>query len=508
MNDIVIVFSSESDEAGLFKDAAAGTWRRFADKRTRRFVAYINDEGKGALSPWKSLPDSFDFMMIWEPRDCNEKSCLLAYKKLLDDIGKECAAVIARARSLYLLLHVNSLDSFKQRQTNFVREHAGPGARIYSSSYSHIIPDTLYENVAGFLKIANGNKEKNEYNRYRKRIIDDWPVEIKNYLNMFTLLTDAALLAEGSGKDGGQELMSALKNVLQGTHRSPKDFRQKIETELGPDAGNHEELLCLMHELEEGRISSSIPLRNVLKRLGAQGSPPLDAPPISPGITSDKILILAKTALLGNCIKKSFQMNASLKVMDGGDGARFGELIPMLEDNKRIPILLAGYDEMETNDLFWSTIRCRKDILNPVIVLGHDGKERFLKRNMAFFGGAVRYHAYLQPPWTLSELLVTLQGMEPLFGNYERNEYYEKYGHTSMVVQLTGRLHAVKCVFPPNELPAAEAAFRIALQMEETVLQRLFEKLVKALEEDRLYDCRALKQEIDTMLSSLDEEDM
>ena len=249
MNEIIIVFSSEYDDAGLFSTAAGGIWNRFGIKHSR-FVVGLSEENNASIYCWTPLPSSWDLMMIWEPPVSEQKSGEQKYRELLDTIKEECGKYVTERRQVRVLYHNSSQEKCREIQNIFVEGLVSNRTNVKEARYSHRRSDTLYQKTAALLAAGRYKKEGKVYRLLLNEFFTAWPKLELPYLSMLTLLVDSSLQA--MKKDLPEtDLQDSWLRALEGAtlHKIEKSLIKELETDGPPQIDG---LFRLLKKVEAG----------------------------------------------------------------------------------------------------------------------------------------------------------------------------------------------------------------------------------------------------------------
>jgi hypothetical protein len=138
--------------------------------------------------------------------------------------------------------------------------------------------------------------------------------------------------------------------------------------------------------------------------------------------------------------------------------------------DSRCVVLLAGFDQNELSRLLWEEIRSK--YCNPIIVIGGEREDVFCMNNPAFRGGTAKYHKYLVSYCSLTELLRTIDIVQPLYDDDTRKLIYERYG-TPVIEDRLYRLlsHDLKMVDKKKDLLVLRDALNLSVRIAERGLE-------------------------------------
>ncbi|MBF0466707.1 MAG: hypothetical protein HQK94_16680 [Nitrospirae bacterium] len=126
----------------------------------------------------------------------------------------------------------------------------------------------------------------------------------------------------------------------------------------------------------------------------------------------------------------------------------------------------------------WDVIR--KRYLNPVIVLGYDREEHFLKNNPAFKQGAAKYHKYVPPPHSLAEIFTAIDYVVPVYDEDTRKILFERYGSPYVEDRLFRLIdHDLKFHDKDKDISVLEEALQYSTDLQSAGLR---EKLLSAID--------------------------
>jgi hypothetical protein len=163
-----------------------------------------------------------------------------------------------------------------------------------------------------------------------------------------------------------------------------------------------------------------------------------------------------------------------------------------LIENKEDIVIIVG-DEQMVNKWMWNVIR--KDYLNPVIVLGNDEGEVFLRNNPAFKGGASKYHKYLGPPHALNLLLDAINNASPIYDDDSRKLLFERYGSPYMEDRLYRLIdHDLKLYDKAKDISVLEEALKYSNELGDKKLAEIFQTAISLRENDEIDKLQQIKQ--------------
>jgi len=264
MNEKIIVFTSEHDDAELFCSAAGEIWKRFGTEY-KRLVVGLNKEKNADIYCWSGLPVSWDVLVIWEPPVGAQSLGVEYYAEHLDTLKAECNQCVNECGIVRVLYHNSTKEKYKLKQSMFIKELISEGVTVLEYTYSHMAEDSLYQKAA-LLLAAGWNMESKE--KYQKKIDDfssAWPERKLPYCNMLILLVGAALQALENGLSG-KDLQESWKKVFVGS--TVKEIREGIMKETIADS--QKQLIApiqLLDSIESGDQPTPIMLEKVKQAL-------------------------------------------------------------------------------------------------------------------------------------------------------------------------------------------------------------------------------------------------
>lgn len=214
-------------------------------------------------------------------------------------------------------------------------------------------------------------------------------------------------------------------------------------------------------------------------------------------VCSDKSVTYSLTSILEPHVRRLHFNDFSQGLND--------ELANELIDNPGRVIVLVSYEPTEIENWIWQDIRSKEQVLNPLVACGSISEKKYIKDKPYFVEGAAKYQCYMSVPWSLEKLKQAIASVEPLYDEFYREYFYNKYGHSSILGRILDTLHGVKCLSPNDEMVFLQSCLTNAKALDDVSLIKQFEDLVNNFKVNDLNSAKQVKDSIEEYLRYKDE---
>jgi len=149
--------------------------------------------------------------------------------------------------------------------------------------------------------------------------------------------------------------------------------------------------------------------------------------------SNKKVILISENEELYKSFKRAFKAIVNLKVV--GYLIKFG-----IKQNIVMNITI---DNNDINTWLWGEFRSIKKALNPLIVIGTEDKESFIKKNPVFSAYSDE-HAYFRIPFDLNNFLGKVRNMKPIYDNVTRKLMVKDFSKGYEYTLITHDLKIIK----------------------------------------------------------------